>query len=166
MMKDSAGWNNDGWGAAVPILNARTPKGEPEPKHNWDFLQSEWETLSAKQRRLTIIVGLIVAKDRFNPIQTHHNSRSGITNKRGCAIPYLGREWEVKREVPIPNARTPNVELGLEYSWNSLRSRVWTVPSGPEEVHCNCKTVLVFTLGRNMMQIVMYKDTLVVFEWW
>ena len=72
--------------------------------------------MSAKQRRFTAIVGLIVAKDQFNPIQTHHNSRSGITNKCGCAILYLGREWDVKREVPILNARTPKVKPEPKYN--------------------------------------------------
>ena len=149
-MKDSAGWNpwnNDGWSAAIPILNARTPKGEPGPKHNWDLLRSEWGTVSVKQRRFTAIVGLIVAKDRFNPIQTHHSHRSGTTNKRGCTIPDLGRKWDVRSEVPILNARTPKVKPKPKYNWNSLRSGVWIVPVRPKEVHCNCKTVLVLTQG-------------------
>ena len=136
-MKGAAGWNNNGWGAAVPILNARTPRGEPGPKHNWDWLGSEWGTVSVKQRRFTAIVGLIVAKDRFNPIQTHHNHRS--------TIPYLGRGWDVRSKVPSLNARTPRVEPEPEYNWNPLRSGVWTVPIRPKEVHCNCKTVFVFT---------------------
>ena len=104
-MKDLAGRNNYGWGAAIPILNAQTPGVNLGLSIIEIDSGQNRGTVSLKQRGLTAIVGLIVAKDQFNPIQTHHNHRSGTTNKRGCTIPYLGKKWDVRSEVPILNAK-------------------------------------------------------------
>ena len=75
--------------------------------------------MSGKLRWFMAIAGLIVAKDRFILIQTHHNYRS---------------------KTPSLNARTPKVEPEPEYKGNSLKSGVWMVSVRPKEVHCNCKT--------------------------
>ena len=102
MMKDSAvwdPWNNDSWYAAVPILNARTPRVEPEPKYNWDFLWSEVRTVPVRPRRFITIVRLILFKYWFKPIQTHYYNRSGTTNNRGCANLYLGKKCDVNCDV-------------------------------------------------------------------
>ena len=103
MMKDSVvsdPWNNDGWCAALDNSQYTNSRGQLQA---WVQLKLPmvrgWDLVILDPRGFIAIVRLIIFKDWFKPIQSHHLSKLTKANNTSCSNFHLWKKYDANYNI-------------------------------------------------------------------